>query len=517
MAAGASVMLARLAGRRWLDLLMRGDQQTLHAAVAQLPAARVATDPELALACAASLLEAGEPAAAERHLRRAGEQRADGAGARSAGASRCCYAAAVLHHARVTGDVARAREAAAALHAAPELAELPERDAVRAFAWASLGAAELWSGDIDAAARALGRGARAAARAGHDPLLLTCRALLAFQASLQGRLGACAAAADEALAFSAARGWDGSWPAGAALLAQAGAQLLWNRLGAAEASLARAVEVLATSREAPLRVLLGYSEARRLEALGALDRALQTMQAANDELGDWPLRPELAGVLRAYEELLLAATGEGRARAGAPRRPRRDVPAERARARVAPARGGGAGGRARRARAAVRRRRRPRARVDPDRAVGRRRARRRRAARPRGCGPLAHRGARARRARRLSAPAARPRHGDRADAPARDPRRHAAPGARRRAARRRSRPGARRGPAPKLVADVLSERELMVLRYLPTVLTNSEIAAELFVSVNTVKTHVKSIYRKLDVTERRSAVRRARALRLLAP
>jgi LuxR family maltose regulon positive regulatory protein len=48
-------------------------------------------------------------------------------------------------------------------------------------------------------------------------------------------------------------------------------------------------------------------------------------------------------------------------------------------------------------------------------------------------------------------------------------------------------------------------------------MSNQEIAAELFVSVNTVKTHLKSIYRKLDVQDRREAVRRARTLRLLAP
>jgi LuxR family maltose regulon positive regulatory protein len=63
----------------------------------------------------------------------------------------------------------------------------------------------------------------------------------------------------------------------------------------------------------------------------------------------------------------------------------------------------------------------------------------------------------------------------------------------------------------------LSDRESAVLRFLPTMMSNGEIAAELFVSVNTVKTHLKSIYRKLDVADRRAAVRRARDLELLAP
>jgi LuxR family maltose regulon positive regulatory protein len=68
---------------------------------------------------------------------------------------------------------------------------------------------------------------------------------------------------------------------------------------------------------------------------------------------------------------------------------------------------------------------------------------------------------------------------------------------------------------PAELLEPLSAREGEVLRFLPTMMSNSDIASELFVSVNTVKTHVKSIYRKLDVTRRQDAVRRARQLHLL--
>jgi LuxR family transcriptional regulator, maltose regulon positive regulatory protein len=68
------------------------------------------------------------------------------------------------------------------------------------------------------------------------------------------------------------------------------------------------------------------------------------------------------------------------------------------------------------------------------------------------------------------------------------------------------------GPGP---SEPLSERERAVLRLMATILPNSEIAGELFVSVNTVKTHVRSIYRKLDVGSRREAVARAREVGLL--
>jgi LuxR family maltose regulon positive regulatory protein len=68
---------------------------------------------------------------------------------------------------------------------------------------------------------------------------------------------------------------------------------------------------------------------------------------------------------------------------------------------------------------------------------------------------------------------------------------------------------------PSALIDDLSERELEVLRYLPTMLNAAEIARELHVSFNTVKAHLRSIYRKLGASRRREAVVRARGLRIL--
>jgi LuxR family maltose regulon positive regulatory protein len=65
-------------------------------------------------------------------------------------------------------------------------------------------------------------------------------------------------------------------------------------------------------------------------------------------------------------------------------------------------------------------------------------------------------------------------------------------------------------------AEVLSPSELRVLRYLPTNLSRPEIASELSVSVNTVNTHIRNIYAKLQAQDRSSAVQRARDLRLLS-
>jgi LuxR family maltose regulon positive regulatory protein len=65
-------------------------------------------------------------------------------------------------------------------------------------------------------------------------------------------------------------------------------------------------------------------------------------------------------------------------------------------------------------------------------------------------------------------------------------------------------------------AGELSPSELRVLRHLPTNLTRPEIARELYVSINTVNTHIRNVYGKLGVGDRSSAVQRARELRLLS-
>jgi LuxR family maltose regulon positive regulatory protein len=73
--------------------------------------------------------------------------------------------------------------------------------------------------------------------------------------------------------------------------------------------------------------------------------------------------------------------------------------------------------------------------------------------------------------------------------------------------------GDRRSSPP---AEELSPGELRVLRYLPTNLSRPQIATELSVSVNTVSTHIRSIYAKLGAEDRSAAVHRARELRLLS-
>jgi LuxR family transcriptional regulator, maltose regulon positive regulatory protein len=73
------------------------------------------------------------------------------------------------------------------------------------------------------------------------------------------------------------------------------------------------------------------------------------------------------------------------------------------------------------------------------------------------------------------------------------------------------------GKVPPRLAEPLSQSEIRVLRYLPTKLSAPEIASELYLSVNTVKTHMRHLYDKLGAHRRHEAVEQARALGLLAP
>jgi len=71
-------------------------------------------------------------------------------------------------------------------------------------------------------------------------------------------------------------------------------------------------------------------------------------------------------------------------------------------------------------------------------------------------------------------------------------------------------------PAPGAdLVDPLTDRELEILSYLPSRFTNTELADHFYVSVNTIKTHMAHIYRKLDVANRNGAISRARDLGIL--
>jgi LuxR family maltose regulon positive regulatory protein len=92
-----------------------------------------------------------------------------------------------------------------------------------------------------------------------------------------------------------------------------------------------------------------------------------------------------------------------------------------------------------------------------------------------------------------------------------------APGDAAGAAERQSTHGVGGGSGPASLVNPLTKKEEEVLGHLAELLTTEEIAAAMFVSVNTVRSHVRSILRKLGVTRRNEAVRRAWDLQLLTP
>jgi LuxR family transcriptional regulator, maltose regulon positive regulatory protein len=69
--------------------------------------------------------------------------------------------------------------------------------------------------------------------------------------------------------------------------------------------------------------------------------------------------------------------------------------------------------------------------------------------------------------------------------------------------------------AVPILVEPLSARETEVLKHLADMLRTEEIAATMYVSVNTVKSHIRSILRKLSASRRNDAVRRARALGII--
>jgi LuxR family maltose regulon positive regulatory protein len=69
--------------------------------------------------------------------------------------------------------------------------------------------------------------------------------------------------------------------------------------------------------------------------------------------------------------------------------------------------------------------------------------------------------------------------------------------------------------APPLSHEPLSEREREVLRHVSGLLGTAEIADQMYISANTVKTHLRNVYRKLAANHRGEAVRRARQLGLI--
>jgi LuxR family maltose regulon positive regulatory protein len=507
-------LAARLAGERWIDLLLRGEIGALRPLTERLPAEWAAADPELTLAMAAVLMDRGDEGAAEIQLRRA-EATSERIPPERRARFDASLAAVRLYVARLRGDLKTALAAGRTLDAHGGLDQGAIEADLRALALANLGIAELWAGRAEAAGRHLERSRGAAGESGRDWIVLIALGHLAVQAVVEHDYPRAGRHAREAIALAERHGWERTWPAGAAFVALGAAEYLWDRLDDATRSLARGQEALASTRERPLRALLGLVRAAVLNAGGDPETALAVLGAGSEQLRGCPVMPQLAEQFIVLEAMLRAQLGnrEQAQRLLGDASPSPAISVALAQLRLAHG--------------------------DPESA---------RAELAVWNGELTHdRSPTSIQGCLVDALAldALAQHENAAVALelALD---HTEPGGLRRLPigfgrsvqpllRRQLRRGTEHGalvgelldaledsngrhhPPSPFVVEPLSPRERAVLRYLPTMMSNQEIASELFVSVNTVKTHLKAIYRKLDVPDRRQAVRRARTLELLAP
>jgi LuxR family transcriptional regulator, maltose regulon positive regulatory protein len=516
VASGAWELAAELTRERWLALLMRGEASALDPVLAAMPAERVETDPELAVAFGAALLERGDRALAERYLHRAQDRQSDVPTARRSRFA-AVTAAAQLCAARVRGDAEAARIAARALMDRRHALDDTGAAEVRSFALGNLGTVELWTGDLAAAERDLERAHAAALDADRDWLVLVAAAHLAVLAMFRSEHARAARRVEEARAVAERRGWTGAWPAAAAFGVAAGLSMQRGRLKDAGALLDRAEDAMNDTRDPPLRAVHAFNRALLLADLGECADALDVLRAGIDELGAWPLLAPMSAMMMGLEALLRGATGERAAAREAVERAESEggsLPLATTSARLRLLDGDPEGARAA---------------LAPYLEDGRGQLLYFRATAwlldARALDTLAKPDAAARsleRALDLADPAGLERliveHGSAMRPLLRRQLRtgtaHAAFVSR--AITRIDQRSSAGRLVPMLPASPLSEREQAILGYLPTMMTNREIAAELSVSVNTVKTHLKAIYRKLDVPGRREAVVRARELGLMS-
>ncbi|HET6172774.1 MAG TPA: LuxR C-terminal-related transcriptional regulator [Gaiellales bacterium] len=505
---------ADLAGERWLDVVLAGRGASLRPLLSRLPDELVEREPAIAVAFAAIHLESGgrpERADAYLELGRAALARgpADPAVAE-------LHAVVSLQRARSRGDLTLAAHSADTLGGV-QFAEGPGgRCEHRALVLVMLGACEaLRTGHGAEASRHLRAGIALARRSEQDYLLVGGLAHLAALSVSEGRLHAGADLALEAIHLAEAHEWLGLPLSAPALLALGWAEYLWCDSASVE-TLGRAADAARASSDLPVRLQIAALTAlTQLESGDGAQRALETLRGPLDETGAWEPPGVLDQVLRSAEARVLLAAGECDEAcaviAGLPDCARRaSIEARAALVHADPA-------------TAL-------ALLDPHL----------------GAGPaetdlatrievlvlaavahhaqLAHDSAHAslERALELAGAGRFPRVFLGAGSPLRDLlTRQVRRGTGHRGLveelqvmlDRRSAGSAAARATPLL--EPLSKRELTVLGCLETMLSTEEIAAELFLSTNTVKTHTKSIYRKLGVTRRRHAVSQARALGMI--
>ncbi len=505
-----------LVAEHWLDLFLSGRSAAMRGPMAQLPPDVVAADPRLAAAFAGSRLQDGDLQNARHHLAIARQTRSEIAAQRREPLD-LVLAAVALHDARLRMHVKDAERFARKLTDAARASSHHRWTSLRSFALSNLGAAHLWAGDPDIAAVHLHEALALATDEQHEQIALDCLAQLAIVHLLRGELTRAEAFSSQAVLSAEQRGWDEGPAVACAYLASATGAYRRGEFGHAEGLLKNAISAAETA-EAPVRLASGLLEALALAAAGprSAARGALKLRAIRAELADGdPVPNFLETALADAEPRVLMAAGEvaqaramladareqapecaellvrqasielhdgeleraARSLAQAPLGPARDNrPATLVEAWLLRALVAHAGGQEQAASQAL------------DRALA-----------------LAEREP-FRDAFLLNGPTV----GELLELQARTGTAHPA-------LLEVLLDGVGHQPigAGATLPEPLTEREQRILRYLPTMLSNAEIGAEVFVSLNTVKTHLRSIYRKLDANGRADAVDKGRQLGLL--
>jgi LuxR family maltose regulon positive regulatory protein len=500
-------LAAELVGRHLVALALGGQGYELERMLADMPRAALLGHPELAVGLAGARAVQGVAAEVARLLEtaRAGAARLPDTSAQRLGVLLDLVTAAL---ARVDGDLDRA---AAVFQRVPldsavlTRLRLAGAELVPVVVRNNVGTAGLWSGNLPLAAEYL----TAAADHGSGPLTLPHLNAAAHLALLQcerGELGAAQSSAREVIEAAADRGWASTPQAVCAYLTMARIVLDRDELIDLDSWLQRIADVESVAPEPHIRLAAALVLAAWREAAGDHERALNGLRATHTQLAPWAPPRGLAEHGMLTEATLLARSGDATAALkvltalGEPRTEVGAVGLARVRLLlgeipVAPPAGPH-----------------PRIRlaaylVDTLAAVAE-------GAEERALGRLEE-------ALLSAAP-----HGLRrpflADAVDLQPRLQqrvergtAVTGFAVDLLQRMAGDTVDELAARRALIDPLTEREQTVLRYLASSLSNAEIADELYVSINTVKTHQRTVYRKLGVRGRREAVRRAHALQLI--
>jgi LuxR family maltose regulon positive regulatory protein len=514
-------LASRLLTDHHIDLAFDGGWGTVCQLLSAFPDEGARADPELALVSATARLLDGALDKSAAYVELAARL-ADGVAADRRPGFDVLLAALRLALARWHGDLETVLEMRPLLEAA--LAAQPASegalgDEIRCVAFQNLGVAELWSSRLDDARRDLEQGLALARRAGRPWLEIPCLAHLGIAGPLTGlSLSAGLELSQEAMRIADGYGW-GEDPVIVTALATGAMALLWlGRFDEAEQWLERAARAVRPGGEPGTELIVDYARALLCLARGSLAEALEALRSATQMEGLLAGEHAFGPVVRARLVQTQARMGElpgARAALEYASDEERDVGDMRAAAAVVHLSQG-----------------------EPEHAIE--------VLAPvlDGSAPVLHRPFMLTEAQLLDA-VARAQLGDQRAAEASLERAldlaepegvllpfilvPVQPLLDLPSGRRTAHPALRRaildvlaGAAPHTRAsagnvDELSEAELRVVRYLPTNLRTPEIAGELFVSTNTVRTHLRHIYAKLGAHGRAEAVDRARELGLLAP